>query len=105
MLGKSMVEALSGLLQTPDPDKAGLLYRLIKVCEALGIKSEVWTLQTLLFDLVTRTAINPGKYTIEEFPKLLKEMDEFLHCRFLKLLDPSIKALSTTVVPRHVLKT
>jgi hypothetical protein len=104
MLGESMVKALSALIHSFDTCTAGLFHRLMKVSESMGIKAEVWTLQTLFFELVKKAASHPGGNPIDGFPKLLEEMDMFLHCRFARLLDTSRMALSTTVVPRQVMK-
>lgn len=104
MLGSSMVKALSALIHSLDTREAGLFHRLTKVCETLGIKAEIWTLQTLYFKLVKKAATMTEGDPFEGFPKLLEELDIFLHCRFAKLLDQSRLALSTSVVPRQVLK-
>lgn len=87
-LGNALVRTLLKLRETFGPGEAGKFYRLIHVCRSLGVKPELWRLQTLYFDLVGKLTAN-GKAAgqAEQMMEFWREMDDFLECRFARFFS------------------
>ncbi|MFP5214041.1 MAG: DUF3536 domain-containing protein, partial [Acidobacteriota bacterium] len=82
-LGESMVSTLTMLHDTFAPRHAGRFFRLMNVCRDLDLKPELWKLQTIYYDLVGQATKSPRLVgRIKNFDVFLKELDEFLECRF-----------------------
>ncbi|MGV8075611.1 MAG: DUF3536 domain-containing protein [Syntrophobacteraceae bacterium] len=84
-LGGILVENLKTLSQNLDTTKLGEIARLLNVCRTLGVKPELWRLQTLYFQF-TQNALKDreGIQRIENLNEFLAELDEFLACRFAR---------------------
>jgi alpha-amylase/alpha-mannosidase (GH57 family) len=92
-MGQALLESLTLLSQIFAPQDARRLFQLITICRTVGIKPELWKLQTLYFDLVGSARRSPGLATrISDLEELLNELDLFLECRFARFLSESGKA-------------
>lgn len=89
-MGDVLTETITLLAQTFTPQDAGKLFRFVELCRDLKIKPVFWRLQTLYFELVTSAMKTPGLAArIPHFKDLLKELDAFMECRFVRLLTDS----------------
>jgi len=107
LLGRVMIEALLRLKSGFSPVDAGKLHRLVRICEVLKTKPDLWEMQSLFFELVAGAVREPER--ILHFPNcegFLGELDTFLHCRFAHSLAEKLKsrALSTKAPSLEVMK-
>lgn len=86
-LGEALVKSAQRLVAGFHRGEAGRFFRLLSVCEVLAEKPEVWKLQTLYFEFVTKGLEKPGLFSrIANIEKLLAELDRMLGCLFSRLL-------------------
>jgi hypothetical protein len=88
------------LTKTFDQAEAGRFFRLISICGVLGVKTEIWKLQTLYFEFVTKGIGNPELLAhIDNVEKFLNELDAVLWCSFSRLLQEVPTSFSRDLAP------
>jgi alpha-amylase/alpha-mannosidase (GH57 family) len=86
-LGSVMVATLSAINESASREGIGRLSRLVTICRNLDIKTEVWKMQTLYFDMVQK--ILNDRRLISSVPNIqafLDDMDTFLGCHFARFI-------------------
>ena len=87
-LGQALIRSMTRLAEAFEPGEAGRLFRLLTICRVLGEKPQVWKLQTLYFEFITRGMENPelpGR--INDVGRFVSELDTALFCNFSRFLE------------------
>lgn len=99
-LGQNLIKTIMDLAETFDPAEAGRLFRLLTICGVLGVKPEIWKLQTLYFEFITRGMRNPElPARIDNIERFMNELDAILSCNFTRLLKEIPTSFSRALAP------
>jgi len=99
-LGQALIKSMVELAQTFDPAEAGRFFRLLSICGVLGEKPEIWKLQTLYFEFITKGAGNPELLArIKDVERFADQLDAVLWCNFSRLLKEIPASFSRVPVP------
>jgi alpha-amylase/alpha-mannosidase (GH57 family) len=99
-LGQALTKSIMELAENFDPAVAGRLFRLITIGKVLGVKPEIWKLQTLYFEFATRGARNPELLArISNIERFMDELDAVLWCSFSRFLKEIPVSFSRELTP------
>ena len=100
-IGTAMMDTLDSLRRVLSHRTAGKFYRLIGLCRELGIKPQAWMQQTRYREMIETLLKKPDLTTrFPKLPEFLAVLDDFLGCRFARLIETMQQSRAVETVPR-----